>query len=87
MKIDTVPLFYGMSVGGCLFALPAEEFPTDEADVDMWRGFECDGAGGLEVEVEEGSVDGVEVRARCHDYYFVILLFIMMGEIYSCVCV
>ena len=63
MNVDTVPLCDGMCVGWCLPAFAAEEFPADEAAVDVWGGFECYGAGGLKVEVEEGAVDGVEVWA------------------------
>eukprot|EP00985_Skeletonema_marinoi_P009914 scaffold4672_cov72-Skeletonema_marinoi.AAC.1 len=63
MNIDAMPLLDGMRIRGCLFALAAEEFTADEAPVNVWGGFECDGARGFKVKVEEGAVDGVEVRA------------------------
>jgi len=66
MNIDTVSLVNRVGVGGGLFAFAAEEFATNEASVDVWRGFQCNGTGGFEVKVEQGSVDGVEVRAGCH---------------------
>ena len=61
MNIDTMPFGDGMSIGGCLGTTTTEEFAAGEAAVDVWGGFECYGAGGFEVEVEEGAVDGVEV--------------------------
>jgi hypothetical protein len=70
MNVDAMSFVDGMSVGGRLFALSAEEFTTNEASVDVWRGFQGDGTGGFEVKVEEGSVDGVEVGAGCHDMIY-----------------
>ena len=61
MNIHAMPLLDGMRVSGCLFALAAEEFTADEAPVNVWGRFECDGARGFKVKVEEGAVDGVEV--------------------------
>ncbi len=56
-----MPLSDGMGISGCLGPTTTKELTAGEAAVDVWGGFECYGAGGFEVEVEEGAVDGVEV--------------------------
>ena len=52
----------GVGVCVCIAAPPLEEFPTDEAGVDVHVG-EGDAADFFEVKIKVGAVDGVEVRA------------------------
>jgi len=63
MYVDGVSAFDRMGMGGCRSTAAAEEFSAHEASVDVRSSGEGDGAGGFKVEIEEGAIYRVEVRA------------------------
>ena len=64
VDVDKMAFIDRVRIGRGLTPSPSEELPADQASIDVGTSLERNGTRRLKVEVQEGSLNGVEIRTR-----------------------